>query len=241
MFKSTLFKMATPVVCALSMAFTSLSAAPYYGNNCADDCCDPCQNKRGWWKDAAIFVGSAAVGAIAGVAAANANKSRGKRGEIGPQGPQGNTGTTGTAGTPGIGFTPAVVPPGQPNAGAPVTSLTFTFTTLAALTLVDGGIQAYVTTPDGRTILGTTFTGLLGSTATVTINTGPFYSGQYDPGIILPAALVSLAGLVSVEITNINGAATTGALDSAGIIAAATVLSGSDKFFNVTYPFPETP
>lgn len=246
MLKSTMLKIATPIACALSVAFAPLPAASYCGtNSCQTDCCDPCQNqgnKRGWWKDAAIFVGSAAVGAIAGVAAANSNKHRGRTGPIGPIGPQGIPGIPGVPGTPGLGFTPAVVPPGQPTAGAPITSLVFTFTTTAALTLVAfPGIQAYVTTPEGRTILGTTFDGLINSTATVTIPSGPFFSGQYDVGIILPTGIVSLAGLVRVEITNINGAAASPALNDAGIVVAASLISTEPRFFNAQYPFPETP
>lgn len=245
MLKSTMLKIATPIACALSVAFAPLPAASYCGtNSCQTDCCDPCQNqgnKRGWWKDAAIFVGSAAVGAIAGVAAANSNKHRGRTGPIGPIGPQGIPGIPGVPGTPGLGFTPAVVPPGQPTAGAPITSLVFTFTTDVALVLVAGTFNSYVTTPDGRTILGTAFTGLVGTTSTVTIPTGPFFSGQYDVGVITPGGTITASGLVRAEITNINGAATSPALHDAGIPVVVSAASTQDKFFNAQYPFPETP
>ena len=138
-------------------------------------------------------------------------------------------------------FTPAFVPPGQPNAGVPVTSLEFTFTIDLAISLLGGSFQAYVTTPDGRTILGTTFNGLLGDTATVSIPSGPFYVGQYDVGIIAPAGVASLAGLISVTVTNINGSAVSPDLNSAGIVVALLLLSSADTFYNAQYPFPQVP
>lgn len=233
MLKNILFRIATPIACALSVAFAPIevSAANCYG--CPSTCCDDhCHNGRGWWRDAAIFIGAAAIGAVAGVAAANSNKHRGKRGPIGPQGVQG---VPGTPGTPGAGFTAATVPAGQPNAGAPITSLVFTFTSNIPLT---GGFQSYVTTPDGRTFLGTTFSG---TTSTVTIPSGPFLFGQFDVGIIAPSNVAIPSALVTATITNINGAATSPALDSAGIIVPVEVATPGDKFFNTTYTFPEVP
>lgn len=240
-----IYSVATPLACILSTAFApiGISAAQY--NDC-NACCQPvceeqpcCNNNRGWFRDAAIFVGAAAVGAIAGVAAGNSSSRRGRTGEAGPTGLTGPQGPAGTAGTNGLGFTPAVVPPGQPDAGAPVTSMTFTFTTLVAIGVL-GPFQAYVTTPDGRTVLGTTFNGILGSTATVTIPTGPFFTGQYNVGIIAPAALLTLAGVVSATVTNINGNAVSPALDDVGIVVAATLLT-TETFFNAQYPFENVP
>lgn len=244
MFKNTLLRIAIPIVCALSVAFTPLevSAAHYsnYNNDgCSDPCHDQCTNKRSWLKDAAIFVGAAAIGAIAGVAAANSN-GRGKRGATGPQGAQGVPGTPGAQGVPGAGFTAAVSPPGQPDAGFPITSLIFTFITDVPFSVAGGSFQAYVTTPDGRTFLGTsnTFNGLLNSQSTVTIPTGPFLAGNYDVGVIAPTGTTTIAGLVKMRITSINGFGVVSNLDQAGILIPATVVSGTDAFFNAQYPIP---
>lgn len=230
---SKLFKKLIPTLCIALTSFSMPAQAQVYGNG-DDQCCEPCEPcetpccSRGWFRDAAIFVGAAAVGAIAGVIAGNSSGHRGRHGDPGLPGPA------------GAGFSIATVPVGQPGAGTPVTSLIFTFTTDAAISVDGGAFQAYVTTPDGRTILGTTFTGLLGSTATVTIPTGPFFAGVYEVGIIAPAGLTTLAGLVSAEVTNINGAAVSPALDDAGIVVAATLL-GDTTFFNAGYPFPQVP
>ena len=240
-----IFSVVTPLACMLSVAFAPVGvSADHYNNYNAQACCAPvceeqpcCNNNRGWFRDAAIFVGAAAVGAIAGVAAGNASGKRGRTGSIGATG---QTGFPGFNGAPGLGFILAVVPPGQPNAGAPVTSLVFTFETLAAISAAGGAFQAFVTTPDGRTFLGTTFTGLLGSTATVTIASGPFLAGNYIVGIIAPAGTISLAGLVTAEVSNINGVPTSPPLDQVGIVVAAGVLT-DETFFDTVYPFPDVP
>jgi hypothetical protein len=238
MLKNTLFKIATPIACALSVAFSSIevSAAPCYGS--CTPCQDPC-NQRSWWKDAAIFAGAAAVGAIAGVIAGNSSKHRGRRGPIGPMGAPGVPGTPGNA---GLGFTLATVPVGQPNSGTDITSLTFTFNVVTAIgvaTPLPNNFQPYVTTPDGRTFFGPTFTGLVGNTAQVTIPSGQFFNGSYDVGVISRNTIPTLAGLVSTSITFINGAATSPVLDPVGIITAVSITNG--EFFNAQYPFNDTP
>jgi hypothetical protein len=300
MIKDILLKMATPLACMLTVAFApvAVSAENYYYSNCANNCCEPCQenpccnNKREWLKNAAIFVGAATIGAVAGVVTANSNKHHHKNrcctepvlGEAGPAGPAGPTGPvgpvgpvgpTGSAGSPGPvgpagatgaagpagpsgsngingsagaiaeakgdpgnGFGIAVVPAGHPNKGEEVTSLTFTFTTLTAVT--PGPIRAYVTTPDGRTIPGPSFSGAIGSTTTVTIPAGPFYAGRYDVGLIVGPMAISRQGLISAVITNINGTGTTSALNDAGIIVPAAILT-TETFFSAPYPFPEVP
>lgn len=238
MFKDILFKAATPLVCALAIAFApvGVSAAQYYNysnnNCCATDCCDPCQpdpcccKKSSWLGNAAIFAGAAAVGAIAGVVAAESNK---KRGRTGPQGEQG---------IPGVGFTLATVP----GTLTPITSLTFTFTTRTAFVAAGSLVDAYVTTPDGRTFFGINLNGgLVGNTITVNVP-APAFIGQYNVGVIVPAGLATTPeGLVSAELTLINGVAPGTPFDDAGIIVAITGVTATDKFFNAQYPFPETP
>lgn len=281
MIKDILLKMATPLACMLTVAFApvGVSAESYYYDNCANDCCEPCQenpccnNKREWLKNAAIFVGAATVGAVAGVVTANSNKHHhrnrstepligeagpagpvgpigpvgpvGPAGASGPVGPTGNNGVNGSAGaasvakgTPGNGFGVALVPDGHPNKGEEVTALTFTFTTLAAVT--PGPIRPYVTTPDGRTIPGPSFSGAIGSTTSVTIQGGPFYAGRYDVGLIVGPMAISRQGLISAVITSINGTVSTAALNDAGIIVPAAILS-TETFFSAPYPFPEVP
>lgn len=237
MFKDILFKAATPLVCALAIAFAPIgvSAAQYYNysnnNCCATDCCDPCQQdpccpkKSSWLGNAAIFAGAAAVGAIAGVVAAESNK---KRGRTGPQGEQG---------IPGVGFTLAPVP----GTLTPITSLTFTFTTTIAISAAGTFVDAYVTTPDGRTFFGVNLDGgLPGNTITVNVP-APAYIGQYNVGVIAPSGLATVAGLIDVQLTLINGIAPGTPFDIAGILTAITVATATDKFFNAQYPFPETP
>jgi hypothetical protein len=247
MFKDILFKVATPLACALAIAFAPIgvSAAQYYNNYnnnncCAQDCCDPCcqqdpccSKKSSWLGNAAIFLGAAAVGAIAGVAAAESNKKRGRTGAQGEQGIQG------VPGVPGAGFTLATVP----GTATPITSLTFTFTTRTPFAAPGSLVNVYVTTPDGRTFFGINLdAGTIGATVTVTIPSGPFFVGQYNVGVIVPAGLVTTPeGLVSAELTLINGVAPSTPFDDAGIIVALTLVTATDKFFNAQYPFPETP
>jgi hypothetical protein len=271
MIKDILFKMATPLVCAFSVASSPLGISAenyYYPNQYENDCCcEPCQdpccdNNRGWMKTAAVFIGAAAVGAIAGVVTANSNKHHrtrhnhfttttttaeaGPAGPAGPQGPSGPVGPAGTSGTngdsvagkTGAGFDAAVVPPGQANAGDQISSLTFTFTTINSIG--PGPIVAFVTTPDGRTITGSSFSGDVGSQGFVILPNGPFYYGRYDVGLIIGPMSLSRPGLVSAEITNINGSTTAPALDNAGVIVPAGILT-TETFFTAPYPFPEVP
>lgn len=272
MIKDILFKMATPLACAISVALTpiGISADQYYYDNSGDTdcCCDPCQNtccennNSGWIKTAAVFIGAAAIGAVAGVASANSNKSHHHRrqtttpvaavGPIGPQGPAGPVGARGPAGPEGssgadgtsssgkhgAGFDAAFIPQGQANAGEPITSLTFAFTTLGAINA--GPVKPFVTTPDGRTIVGSPISGDVGSTGFVTVSSGPFHYGRYDVGLIIEPTSITRAGLVSAEIININGNATSPALDNAGISVPVGILS-TETFFTAPYPFPEVP
>lgn len=273
MIKDILFKMATPLACAISVALTpiGISADQYYYDNSGDTdcCCDPCQNtccennNSGWIKTAAVFIGAAAIGAVAGVASANSNKHHHHRrqttttpiaavGPVGPQGPAGPVGARGPAGPEGssgadgtsssgkhgAGFDAAFIPQGQANAGEPITSLTFAFTTLGAVTA--GPVKPFVTTPDGRTIVGSPISGDVGSTGFVTVSSGPFHYGRYDVGLIIEPTSITRAGLVSAEIININGNATSPALDNAGISVPVGILS-TETFFTAPYPFPEVP
>lgn len=287
MIKDILFKWATPLACAFSVAFTpiEISAEQYYYDTCESECCEPCQdpcckNNNGGMRSAAIFVGAAAVGIIAGVITASANKHHGKhhrgaghiatitsvgetglqgpmgptglagkigsQGPIGPEGPVGPMGAVGPAGVDGVsipgkagtGFDTAVIPGGQPNAGEPITSLTFTFTALSAVS--PGPVVPFVTSPDGRTITGSSFSGTIGSWGTVIIPNGPFYYGRYDVGLIVGPNTLIRPGLISAEITNINDTAASPAFHDAGVIVPAGVLS-TDTFFTAPYPFPEVP
>src|SRR5262249_34022075 len=113
---------------------------------------------------------------------------RGPTGIAGPAGPQGDrglTGPTGPSGPAGLNGEPgttifssgsvgeaAVVPNGQQNAGEQITSLTFTFTTVG--TINADPMVPFVTTQDGRNIMGSPLSGDMGSTSTVTISNGSF-------------------------------------------------------------------
>lgn len=231
MFKKALFKALSPIVCMLAVAFAPIgvSADQYYNNNCCatNDCCqeDPCCNKNGWFKDAAIFVGAAAVGAVAGVIAGNSSSKRGR---------------TGDTGATGAGLTPAVVPPGQPGAGDLVTSLTFTFDTLVTVSLV-GSVTPYVTTPDGQIVFGAPFTPIaITGTSTVTLSGFPLYFGQYNVGILASSGLVAAAGVVTVELTDINGTPVSPSFAEVPIPVAAGIL-GADTLFSAQFPFAESP
>lgn len=161
----------------------------------------------------------------------------GPAGVMGAIGPAGNDGIS-IAGKPGAGFDTATIPAGQPNEGEPIKSLTFTFTTLSAIN--SDMVVPFVTSPDGKTTTGSAFSGAMGSSGSVTIHSGPFYYGRYDVGLVISPTTLTRPGLVSAEITSINGTLTSPAFNDAGVIVPAGVLS-SETFFTAPYPFPEVP
>jgi len=224
-----LFSALTPVVCMFSTAFAPFEAAAenccQQQQCCEQQCCeDPCCG-RSIWRDIAIFTGAAAVGAVAGVVAGN-NSS-------------GHRGKTGDTGATGAGFVTATVPPGQPGAGTAVTSLTFSFAALADISLLST-VTPFVTTPDGRTFLGTTvaFPVVLGPLGDVTISTGPFYAGQYETGLILGPGLISVTALAVAELTAINGTPASPAFDDVGINLPVGLTLLDTIFYSGQYPFP---
>lgn len=225
MLKKAIFNLFTPIVCLLTSAAIPFQLSA--GTCCPPVCCeeDPCCEDRPWLRNAAMLVAALAAGAGGGAIVAATTDNNGRRGD------------TGAA---GAGFTISVVPPGQPGAGTPVTSLTFTFTTPVAIS-AGAGIVPYVTTPDGRTFTGAPFTGVLGSTSTVTIPTGPFYDGVYNVGVIIPAGTASLTGLVTVDLSSINGVATSPTLNDTGIVVAAVALAVDDTDYNAGFPYPPIP
>lgn len=259
MLKKRIFNLVAPIVCLLATVSMPLHVAaanccqPVYAAPCEEEC-DPCRSSgggAGWLANAATILIAAAAGAGAGaIVANNTSGSRGRTGPTGPTGPAGTggTGATGATGAAGLGFSVAVVPVNPTLqgaglvAGTPITSMDFTFTALAAISL-PGAIQTFVTTPIGNTTLGTTLTGLIGSTATVTIGAGPFYNGIYEAGIIFPALLASLAGLVDVALTGLNGIpfpSTT--FDNSGIVVTVGLpLPATDVFFSAQIEFPPHP
>lgn len=229
MLKKMIFNVLTPFMCMLTSAATpfQLSAGTCCPPVCCEEpCCEDSCCGSPWLRNAAMLAAALAAGAGGGALVASTS-NRGRRGDTGPA---------------GLGFTEAVVPPGQTAAGAPVTSLAFTFTTTAPIVGAASTIIPYVTTPDGRTFTGAAFTGLVGSTSTVTIPTGPFFNGVYNVGVIAPIGTTTIAGLVTVDLSNINGNATAPTLDDAGItVPASGVPLTDDTEFNAGFPYPPIP
>lgn len=238
MLKRITYYMITPITCMLTICASSLEAqccrpAPC----CQEDECDPCcggsGGGRGWGRDALIFAGAAAVGAIAGVAAANSNKKRGRRGDPGIQGEQGPRGLTGAQGPAGFGLTAA--PLG--------TTLTFAETLAFAGAVPGGTVTPFVETPDGRTLLGTPVTGpfAIGLLPLSPItDTAPVF-GTYSYGFVLSPGFVVTLGVTSSALitTNRVGASPTSEFLDAGINIAPNQTQVIEQFaFGDVPPVP---